>query len=87
MTTTAPLGRPRARRPGVHDRRSAACAPASGASGRIAAERERLPRSGIELGQKREQIATQLATIAAGEPCGARSIERLGHRIRGRNRL
>jgi hypothetical protein len=35
-----------------------------------------------------KQIATQLATIAAaGEPCDASSIERLGNGIRGRNRL
>jgi hypothetical protein len=34
-----------------------------------------------------KQIATQLATIAAGEPCEARPIERLDDGIRGRNRL
>jgi len=33
------------------------------------------------------EIEAQPATIAAGEPCDARPIERLGDRIRGRNRL
>jgi len=34
-----------------------------------------------------KQIATQLATVAAGEPGEARSIERFSDGIRGRNRL
>jgi hypothetical protein len=41
----------------------------------------------FEFGDQMKQIATQLATIAAGEPCDARSIEGLGDGIRGRNRL
>ena len=44
-------------------------------------------RSVFEPGKKPEQIATQPAAVAAGEPRSARSIERLGDGIRGRNRL
>jgi hypothetical protein len=44
-------------------------------------------RSVFEFGNQIKQIASQLATIAAGEPRDARSIERLGDGIRGRNRL
>jgi hypothetical protein len=44
-------------------------------------------RSVFEFRDQMKQIATQLATIAAGEPCEARPIERLDDGIRGRNRL
>ena len=64
-----------------------------------AGDRERLRREQYErppvllvgsvfkFGDQTKQIATQLATIAAGEPCEARPIERLDDGIRGRNRL
>ncbi len=41
----------------------------------------------FQFGDQTNQIAAQLATVAAGEPRDARSIERLDNRIRGRNRL
>jgi hypothetical protein len=41
----------------------------------------------LELGKKAEQIAAQPATVATRDPGGARPIERLGDRVRGRNRL
>ena len=44
-------------------------------------------RSSFELGKEREQIATQPTSIAAGDPNGARPIERLGDGIRRRNQL
>jgi hypothetical protein len=44
-------------------------------------------RSLFELGKEPEQIAAQPTTIPTRDPDGARSIERLGDRIRGRNHL
>jgi hypothetical protein len=47
----------------------------------------RSARSVVEFSDQMKQITTQLATIATGEPRDARSIERLGDGLRGRNRL
>jgi hypothetical protein len=44
-----------------------------------------LPMSAFEFGEQTKQIATQPATVAIGDPCGVRSIERLGDGIRRHN--